>query len=329
MGILGDPIYRFYDLPAPLEEALKKFGAWSDAQLLAEQDDITPTVPLFHYTGREALLGILENGQLWCFSHDQQDDVDEFRYSQAIAIRELSSKAALAGQFAKEFCICVDDLIKKNSFDVFYFFLFSFSQHRDSARQWEKYGRGGAGFSIGFAPRMFAPDQNTLSANPAENSHVGRVVYGDEKTAYRHRKVIDRAADITHRVGAANRSLLRSDSVHSDYINAMAKEYIARQLIWRCITSKRKCWSYQSEVRFVVMNLKKKFDGCVKSHIDASGRQRQHIEHPLPPLRDPGSITEILIGPKAPNDAEIWVHEQLTRLSYPAIAITRSTVVMP
>jgi hypothetical protein len=107
MGILSDPIYSFYDLPAPLEEALKQFGAWSDAQLLAEQNDITPTVPLFHYTGREALLGILENQHLWCFSHDQQDDVDEFEYSQAIAIRELSGRTALSDQFAREFCVCV------------------------------------------------------------------------------------------------------------------------------------------------------------------------------------------------------------------------------
>jgi Protein of unknown function (DUF2971) len=132
---------------------------------------------------------------------------------------------------------------------VFNFYLFSVSQKRDSALQWKRYAGDATGFSIGFAPRLFLPDQPTLSPRADENAHVGRVVYGDEKTTYRHRKVIERAAEFSHCVGAMNRNLLHSETVHSDYINAMAKEYIARQLVWRSITAKRSCWEYQSEVR--------------------------------------------------------------------------------
>ena len=318
MPILGDPLYRFYNLPAPLEVALQQFGQWSDEQLLREQSDVTPTVSLFHYTGREALAGILENQHLWCFSHDQQDDFEEFKYSQDIAIRELERIAKSTDQFAREFGICVADLIAKNSFAVFCFFLFSFSQHRDLARQWEEYGHAETGFSIGFAPTLFLPN-DPLSPRANENAHVGRVVYGDGQTRYRHRKVIERAAEITHRVAAANRSLLHSDAMHSNYINAMAKEYIARQLIWRCITSKRSSWSYQSEVRFVVMNLRRNFDGLVSTH-----GGREYICHPLPTLRDPGSITQIMIGRNTPSSAEDWLRELLSKLGYPSIEITRS-----
>jgi hypothetical protein len=136
---------------------------------------------------------------------------------------------------------------------------------------------------------------------------------------YRHRKVIEHATDIIQRVAVANRDLLRSDSTHSDYINAMAKEYIARQLIWRCITAKRSCWSYQSEVRFVVLNQTKNFEGLMKPHTDG----RTYIAHPLP-LRDGGSVAEIMLGPNASSDAEDWLRGLLAGLNYPAITITRS-----
>jgi hypothetical protein len=315
----SDQDYRDYNLPGPLEVALRTFGKWSDDQLQREQAAVTPRVPLFHYTGREALKGILENQYLWCFSHDQQDDVDEFRYSLAVAGKELQRVATYGEQLAKEFCNCVVDLIAKTYFaNVFNFFLFSVSQNRDCAVQWERYGRNGTGFSIGFAPKLFLADQPTLSPRANENSHVGLVVYGDEKTTYRHRKVIERAAEITHRVATANRNLLRRATVHSDYINAMAKEYIARQLIWRCVTAKRSCWSYQSEIRFVIMNQTKNFEGLVKTH-----NGRRYITHPLP-LRDPGSIAEIMVGRNAPSDAEHWVRQLLASLGYPAITVTRS-----
>jgi hypothetical protein len=94
--------------------------------------------------------------------------------------------------------------------------------NRDSARQWKEYGDECRGFSIGFAPRLFLPDQ-TLSPRANENAFVGRVTYGDEKTTYRHRKVIERVAEIAHRAAVANRHLLRPVTVHSDYINAMPK----------------------------------------------------------------------------------------------------------
>jgi hypothetical protein len=318
----GDPIYRVHNLPAPLETALRTFGDWSDDQLSREEKAITPTTPLFHYTGREALKGILENRNLWCFSHAQQDDIDEFKYSLDVARKELKRVETCGDEFAKEFCICAADLIAKNDLTkTFNFFLFSVSQIRDSERQWARYGRDGTGYSIGFAPKLFLPDQLALSPRANENAHVGKVVYGDEKTIYRHRKVIERAAEITHRVAVVNRSLLRRDSVHSDYINAMAKEYIARQLVWRCITAKRSCWEYQSEVRFVIMNQTKNFVGLTNTHTDG----RTYVTYSLP-LLDPGSIAEIMVGCAAPSDAEQWVHDLLSDLGYPAITITRSRV---
>jgi hypothetical protein len=82
------PRYSFYKLPPSLEVALQRFGTWSDAQLLREQEDATATVPLYHYTGWVGLGGIVSSRHLRFFSHDQQDDTEEFQYSLMIALAE-------------------------------------------------------------------------------------------------------------------------------------------------------------------------------------------------------------------------------------------------
>src|ERR1700728_1011573 len=110
----SDPKYDVYNLPLPLEVAPQRFGEWSDAQLLAEQAEVTPTIPLLHYTGRDALEGILSNRLLWCFSHAQQDDKEEFQYALDIARAELERAATHGEEFGKEFAICVTDLINQN-----------------------------------------------------------------------------------------------------------------------------------------------------------------------------------------------------------------------
>ena len=311
-----NPIYSGYSLPAALEVALRRFGEWSDAQLLREQADVTPTVPLYHYTGRDALEGILRNRRLWCFSHDQQDDKEEFQYSLALALADLERVAKHGDELAREFAICVADLIAKNKLTrVFKFYLFSVSEKRDSETQWKQYGRDGTGFSVGFAPKLFAPITPTLSPRANENAHLGRVVYGDSKTIYRHRKVIERAAAITHQIATVNRSLLRREAVLIEYINAMAKEYIARQLIWRSLTAKRRCWEHQSEVRFVCLNRHANFDGIEKTF-----GGRRYIEYPLPP----DCIAAIMIGSAAPKDTEADVARLLNDHGFSGAMVTRS-----
>jgi hypothetical protein len=174
------------------------------------------------------------------------------------------------------------------------------------------------GISIGFTPNLFIADRQTLSAKANENAHVGLVTYGDKKTIYRHRKAIERAADIANRVGQANKDLLRRESVHSDYINAVAKEYIARQLVWRGITSKRDDpWEVEAEARYVVLNQAKNFDGIANTHTDG----RRYIVHALPLI---GNIAEVMVGSAAPDGEEEWVRALLQCLGHPAISVTRS-----
>jgi len=62
-------------LAAPIE-----FQEWSQTQLLADQGRSAPTKPLYHYSGEEALKGILGNERLGYFSHLHQTDHTEFQF---------------------------------------------------------------------------------------------------------------------------------------------------------------------------------------------------------------------------------------------------------
>lgn len=313
---------RYNYLPEPLREAPRAFDLWSQRQLLAEQDASTPDHPLYHYTSEQALKGILANEKLWCFGHSYQKDVQEFQYALDIARRVIEEIEKSDDPPTHWFCACLLDMINNNSFtDTFEFYLFSLSRHADDPQQWQDYGDAGCGFAIGFAPKLFAPTQNVLNDQANENQYVGRVVYGDEATAARHRHAVSEAARIASRVAWSNRQL--ADTIKpSDYFSAVAREVIASQLIWNCLTAKHAKFSNEREVRYIIMGIVSKFD----LHRKFFGG-RGYVETSLN-LKTAGSIMEILVGPRAADDAEAMVKTFLNANGYPAtIAVRRSCVV--
>jgi hypothetical protein len=312
---------RHDHLPPELQVATQEFVVWAQAQLLAEQVESTPVEPLYHYTDAKALRSILDKQQVWCFRHLHQRDQTEFSYSLAIARRVIKEVGKTDDFFSQHFCGCLDDLLKTNSLiDAFEFYLFSLSRHRDDIQQWIEYGDRGHGFAMAFAPTLFQPDEAKLHEKANENLHVGRVIYGDGPTEERHRRAIEVAAQITSRVAKANPGVM-SKTIAVPYLNAMAKELIASQLVWNCLTAKSISYENESEVRYVIMNVPGKFDALRKP---LNGKH--YIEADLP-LKAVGNIKEILIGPLAPVGAESIIRDLLKELGYSGgILIRRSTV---
>jgi Protein of unknown function (DUF2971) len=310
-------------LPPELLAAPLEFDSWSRAQLLVEQSESTPTEPLYHYTGEEALKGILRTERLWCFSHLHQSDRTEFEYSFAIARRVIKEVGQSRDGVTHHFCVCLDDLLENNSFsETFEFYLFSVSRHRDDRQQWENYGQHGRGFAIGFAPALFQATQIELKEQANENILVGRVIYGDAATEERHRRVIERAAEITSRIARANQSVVHHVRP-SVYLDTVAKEVIASQLIWNCLTAKHISYANEREVRYVIMNVREKFDVHRKFH-----NGKHYVEAPLQ-LKTEGGIMEILVGPLAPAGAEEMIGEFLKAHGYGYdVPIRRSAVIL-
>jgi hypothetical protein len=312
--------HRHEHLPPELEAATKEYVEWSQAQLLIEQKESTPVEPLYHYTDVKALRGILAKQQVWCFRHLHQRDRTEFGYSLAIARRVIKEVGLTDDFFSHHFCGCLDDLLETNSLvDAFEFYLFSLSRHCDDLRQWMEYGDQGHGIAIAFAPVLFQPDQTELSEKASANLHVGRVIYGDGPTEERHRRAVERAAQITSRVANANLNAVKPIAL--SYLAAMAKQLIASQLVWNCLTAKSIGYQNEREVRYVIMNVPGKFDGLRKPLGD-----KYYIEADVP-LKTAGNIKEILIGPMASAATEAMVAGLLNEFGYPyGIPIRRSAV---
>jgi hypothetical protein len=100
----------------------------------------------------------------------------------------------------------------------------------------------------------------------------------------------------------------------------MAREVIASQLIWNCLAAKREKYINEREVRYVIMNVVAKFDRHRKLF-----KGKTYVEAPLP-LKAPGNVMQILVGPHAPRDAEETVSDFLRAQGYPdGIPVRRSS----
>lgn len=290
-------------------------------ELLADQARSTPQRPLYHYTGEASLRGILEHRKLWCFSHSQQRDDTEVRYSLDIARQVVRAEAARGHPAVKSILTGLDGILASNPLsETFDFYFFSFSSHRDHGKQWDDYGDAGRGFAIGFAPTMFQPDRPELAAKPNENVFVSQVIYGQDATRTRHRHGIRKIAEIVTRVQRTHGHLVHGKTLQT-WFDRINKAYIANALIWNCLTAKADKFRDERETRYIIIGQCADFDDCRRQH-----NGRDYIETPLS-LKEVGNITEILVGPDAPRGTEGKAMDLLEDFGYPAgIPVVRSAI---
>jgi hypothetical protein len=109
----------------------------------------------------------------------------------------------------------------------------------------------------------------------------------------------------------------------SDYFSAVAREVIASQLIWNCLTAKHENFSNEREIRYIIMGIISKFEPHRRRF-----NGKAYVETPLP-LKTAGNIMEILVGPSVPDGAESMVKKLLKANDYPeAIPVRRSGAVL-
>ena len=308
-------------LPKPLKSAFGELEAWIKSELLADQARSVPAFPLYHYTDQTALRGILEKQQLWCFLHSQQSDPTEVSYSMEIARRVIREEAGRGSPPVESLLKGLDDMLASHPLgETFDFYFFSFSRHRDDPGQWEEYGRKGTGFSIGFAPALFRPDQTTLLPRATENVFVSRVIYGRDATRTRHRRGVRKLARIVGRVAASHPELVHGRNLQS-WFDAMNKLLIADLLIWNCLTAKHDRYRREQETRYIILGVRQIFNDWRRSL-----GKRSYVETSLP-LTVGGNVVEVLVGPRAAADAEENVRAILRGHGYSnSIPVTRSSV---
>ena len=264
--------------------------------------------------------GIREEAQsIWCFLHRQQSDKHELQFGIDIAKRVVREVAEGDNPVVNSLLHGLHgmlDLHKMN--DIYEFYFFSFSRHRDDREQWKVYGRKGSGYSIGFAPELFQPNQSKLLPQANQNVFVGKVLYGRDATRDRHRRTIRRLAGIVDRTSRAHPLLVCGKLGHA-WFDAMNRAALTQQIIWNCLTANAASFKDEQETRYILLNEAAAFDPFRKNF-----RDRNYIETPLL-LTERGNLTEIIVGPDAPAGAEDIARALLRDNGYPdGIPISRS-----
>jgi hypothetical protein len=311
-------------LPAVLQTAIGRFDAWARQHLQAEQDGTAITAPLYHYTDGRGLKGIIESGRMWFTDYRHLNDPSELTHGIDMAsdvARRLENGAdGRVRLFLDNFL----SLLRHDNFAAtLEFFIACFSRARDDLGQWRAYADNGRGYAIGFSPRMFSvldqPPPDTLP------EFIGPVRYTINEVCARHGAALERASAIFLDTVNANADLMQDRAIGIPFMDQFAREIIAQPLIWNCLTSKHPAYQHEQEVRLVIMGTPERLAPFVTTRYRGS-EIVPYIPQPMP-LREPGNILEIVVGPAAPTDTERTLRTILGTLGIdPNVHICRSDI---
>jgi hypothetical protein len=287
------------------------------------------TAPLYHYTDARGLEGIISAQQVWFTHYQHLNDPSEMEFGMSIAKKVLAEvggrTGGLTGGLVKIFCEMVDDLFSTDQLSAtFEAYIASFTRESDDLRQWQVYAANGRGFALGFAPRLFAIEEKP-DRKPHENECVAPVCYGDAAGRLHHLPAIECAARIVANIVDRKAKELRDINRGMPFFDEMGKALIAAELLLSSLSVKHGAYEHEREVRLLVIG-----DAAnLAPYVSTRGRGTQtvpFIKRDMPP-QQPGSITEIVIGPAAPPDAEDFACSLLAPFhSDPRSIVRRSTI---
>jgi hypothetical protein len=304
--------------------AIRRFGRASRVRLEKTQKSNAVTATLYHYTDREALKGIVEKQQFWFTHYQHLNDDTELEFGMNAAKAVLAEIGARIPK-AKLFCEMVDDLFSnENMRSTFGFYIASFSRNRDDPHQWKNYAQGGEGFAIGLGPQLFGVDEKP-NRKPHENIFVSPVHYGAAAARIQHLPAIESAARIS--AETVERRVKAMNGINRwciPFFREMANSLIAGELILNSLIVKNSGWAPEHEVRLVIFGEVEKLKPSVLARPRGT-KTVPYIKSDMP-IQQPGNIVEIVIGSRAPDDAEDFACELLAPFhSNPSSIIRRST----
>lgn len=311
--------------PPVLQSAIDAFNKWSDDHMLSEQEQNAVDETLYHYTDGPGFKGILESATIWFTDYRHMNDPSELLHGIDMAKDVARIAANGADGRVRLLLETLSDMFSARNFSTTLEFLIgSFSRERDELGQWRAYADNGRGYSIGFAPHLFAiEDKQERKAN--ENVVVGPVRYDIHEVCARHQAAIDKAAEIFLNAVEANAELVSDKRVGIPFMQDMARAVIASPLIWNCLTTKHPAYAHEREVRLILLGLTDRLAPYITTRLRGS-EIVPYVPHQLP-LRKPHSLAGIVVGPAAPMDAERTVRTLLRSLGYsPDLPVSRSDI---
>jgi hypothetical protein len=204
------------------------------------------------------------------------------------------------------------------------FLIACFSRERDDLGQWRAYAANARGYAIGFAPHVFAPEEDRPGRAPDENVVVGPVVYDINGAWNRMELAIERATMTFLEAVNDHADLVSDHAVGVPFMQSMARAAIASPLIWNCLTTKNPAYTNEREVRLILLGLRDRLLPYIRVRLRGTETVPYVIHHM--PLRARHNLAEIVVGPAAPPDAEQAVRTLLHSLGYRALPVNRSDI---
>jgi hypothetical protein len=295
-------------LPPLFKAAIDAFNQWSQDHLKATQAREVIATPLYHYTDKVGLQGIITNQEVWFTDHWHVNDPTEIKFGIEIAskiLREIGDD----NPRIRLFCEAVLDLFShKNLSNTFGFFIGSFTRERDDLGQWRAYARDGRGYALGLAPSLFGIE-DMPDAQPHEKTFVAPVLYGEDGARRRHMPAIAKAAQLVLEAVEHGADLMQDINVGLPFFDKMGKALMASELILNCLTVKDEGYKSENEVRLFTLGQVKDLAPhlCERTR---NGEKVSYIKSRLK-VQTPGGIAEIIVGPAAPPDAEDFARSLL------------------
>jgi hypothetical protein len=307
--------------------ALRAYDRASRVRLRNVEVHNAVTAPLYHYTNRGGLEGIITGQQLWFTHYQHLNDDTEIQFGMDVAkatLAELGTRMPKVKIFSD---IVIDLFSTANMNTAFGFYIASFCRHRDDLHQWQKYGQDGQGFAIGLAPKLFAIEDKP-NRKPHENVFVSPVSYGADAGRILHLPAIESSARIVAETVERKAKAMSDINRGVPFFDKMAKKLLARELILNSLIVKNLDWAPEHEVRQFILGE----NANLTPYVSMRSRGTEtvpFIKYDMP-LRQPGSIAEIVIGPAAPSDAEDFACSLLAPFhSDPRSIVRRSTISYP
>jgi hypothetical protein len=195
--------------------------------------------------------------------------------------------------------------------EIFGYFVASFSQKPNDLGQWRAYADNGRGVAIGLAPKLFQvlPDQSNLGV--AEKTLVARVIYDPPgKIGLKLFAAIKRAIALIDR----GEPSVTSPAEREAFRRVMAAE-LAVPIVVYSVTCKHPAYYHEEETRLLLINTLEQLSPLIETRVRGS-----NLVPYIPirmPVREPGAITKIMIGPAADGYAEDAIRALLRRHRLP------------
>jgi hypothetical protein len=309
-------------IPKEYREALEAFVKRIQKRALAVSVDEPVQVPAFHYTNADGVRGILQSKAIWLTDILHLNDPSELKFGMDPARARLHEHLQKStNELAKRFLSDLDLLITKDVFDVFGFYVASFSLDGDHLDQWRAYADNGRDYCIEFFKSIFTGE--SLAANPAGRVLPVRIEYGRDTIENAQKLVIDEVVNLMESLPlAAPKPSAKEFNIFMHDVGVES----ALIVVGQAIDIKHKAYEREQEVRLLLFKQRKLLGSNVLTRV-INKNLVPYVSHPMAKgveLRD--VVRSVRIGPAAPEIAEKGLRHLLDSVGCEGVPVRRSEI---